>query len=306
MFNHFCRCLSVLAVVPPVLSASVALAAPGPTLDVWTRTAGPAAGADKRTNPRVIDLSKLPVVEVRRTDVQYGRVLEYRGVPLQAVLDEYAPAAALDLALLHFGNGMQVPLPFRDAALVKSFDLFVAIATRPSSEANWRTSFPALSRPRSGFADARPIKFGAIKLVSASAGHPALAPEARGVLAPWQHTDSLTGVELVSSQAYFAQFNVGDEPAVQHGQKLFMQNCQFCHGARQVGAAFGWDFVDPTPIYNYRGRRNLFYHVKYKPIDASARGLQMPAMSHMSEPDVADLWQWLRAVATRPMPAYAP
>ncbi len=306
MFNYFCRCLSVLAVVPPVFCTGVALAASGPSLDVWTRTAGPAAGADKRTNARAIDLSKLPLVEVRRADVQYGRAFEYRGVPLQVVLDQYAPPAALDLALLHFGNGMQIPLPFRDAAVVKSLDLLVAVAMRPSPEASWRTSFPALSRPRAGFADVRPIKFGAIKLVSADDGHPAVAPEARGMLAPWKHTDSLTGIELVSSQAYYAQLNVSNEPVVQRGQKLFTQSCQFCHGARQVGAAFGWDFVEPTPIYDYRGRRNLFHHVKYKPINASERGLQMPAMSHMSEQDAADLWQWLRAVATRPMPAYAP
>ena len=39
MLNDLCRCLSVLAVVPPVLSVGVAVAAPGPSLDVWTRTA---------------------------------------------------------------------------------------------------------------------------------------------------------------------------------------------------------------------------------------------------------------------------
>ena len=31
----------------------------------------------------------------------------------------------------------------------------------------------------------------------------------------------------------------------------------------------------------------------------------MPAMRYMSEDDAALLWQWLKAVATKPMPAYA-
>ena len=30
----------------------------------------------------------------------------------------------------------------------------------------------------------------------------------------------------------------------------------------------------------------------------------MPAMRFMSEDDAALLWQWLKAVATKPMPAY--
>ena len=74
-----------------------------------------------------------------------------------------------------------------------------------------------------------------------------------------------------------------------------------------MGARFGWDFVEPTPIYSYRKpTRNLFLHVAYKPLDAAERGLMMPAMKFMSEADTALLWQWLKAVATKPMPAYAP
>jgi len=73
-----------------------------------------------------------------------------------------------------------------------------------------------------------------------------------------------------------------------------------------MGAAFGWDFVEPVAMYSYRGERNLFYHVKFRPQDAVSKGLQMPALSHMSEADAAAVWQWLRAVATHPMPGYAP
>jgi mono/diheme cytochrome c family protein len=166
--------------------------------------------------------------------------------------------------------------------------------------------FPGISRPRNGFVDVRPIAFSGNKLVVREVSHPAVPAEAQTVLAPFMHVDSLTGIELVSSKAYYAQFDVDPDPAVHAGYQLFTQSCQFCHGARGVGAAFGWDFVEPVAIYTYRGERSLFYHVKYKPLDASAKGLMMPALSHMSETDAATIWRWLRAVATRPMPAYAP
>ena len=126
------------------------------------------------------------------------------------------------------------------------------------------------------------------------------------LFSPWKHVDSLTGIELVSAKAYYAQLDVDPDPKVRAGFRLFQQSCQFCHGARKVGAAFGWDFVEPTPIYSYRGGKNLFYHVKYKPLDATAKGLLMPALSYMTEEDAAALSRWLRAVATKPMPSYAP
>jgi mono/diheme cytochrome c family protein len=93
---------------------------------------------------------------------------------------------------------------------------------------------------------------------------------------------------------------------VVRGLAVFQQSCQFCHGVRKVGAKFGWDFVDPTPIWSYhKPPKTLFLHVAYKPLDAAERGLMMPAMSFMSQDDAALLWQWLKAVATNPMAAYA-
>ena len=76
---------------------------------------------------------------------------------------------------------------------------------------------------------------------------------------------------------------------------------------RKVGAKFGWDFVDPTPIWSYHNPpKSLFLHVAYKPLDAAERGLMMPAMTFMSQDDAALLWRWLKAVATEQLPAYAP
>ena len=42
------------------------------------------------------------------------------------------------------------------------------------------------------------------------------------------------------------------------------------------------------------------------PLDASARGIQMPALSYMTEDEARSIWLWLKAVATHPLAAYAP
>jgi mono/diheme cytochrome c family protein len=277
---------------------------PGPgRVEIWQRQAG--KGAEARKDVRAFELDALPLVETRRPDPQYAGWFSYRGVPLQSLLERYAPPAGVDLALLHFANGMQVPFAFRDAAYVGRADVFVARAIRPSPGAAFVVgTFPNISRPREGFVDVRPITFAGNKVVVRDPAHPAVPAAAAGVLSPWMHVDTLTGIELVSAKAYDAQLDV--DATVHAGFELFRQSCQFCHGARGVGASFGWDFVDPVPMYTYRGERNLFYHVKYKPLDASARGLLMPALSHMSEEDATAIWRWLRAIATRPTPAYAP
>jgi hypothetical protein len=50
----------------------------------------------------------------------------------------------------------------------------------------------------------------------------------------------------------------------------------------------------------------LYYHVHFRRYDAIARGQQMPALKSMNEADAANLYQWLKALGTKPMPAYAP
>jgi len=281
-------------------------ASPNARIDMWQRGTGDPADQTPR-DVRSVDLDTQPLVEVRRADIQYGGQFGYRGVRVQTLIERYDPPAAVDLALLHFANGMQVPFEFRDSALVERIDPFIARAMRSAPGKPFVTGrFPNIDRARAGFVDVRPIEFGANKLVVGRREHPAVPEASQAVFSPWMHVDSLVGIEFVSSKAYYAQFDVDSDPDVRAGLALFRQSCQFCHGARKVGAAFGWDFVDPVPVYSYRGARNLFYHVKYKPLDATAKGLMMPALSHMSEQDATSVWRWLRAVATRPMPVYAP
>src|SRR5262249_3936170 len=160
--------------------------------------------------------------------------------------------------------------------------------------------------PKKGaMADARPIVFHGNKVVVAERWHPAVAPGAQPAFSPWAHVDTLVAIELAAAAPYYHQFDVGGDPPVQKGLALYEQACQFCHGVRKVGAKFGRDFVEPPPIYSSRKpSRNLFYHVAYKPLDAGARGLMMPAIKSMTEEDAAPLWHWMRAVATKPLPPY--
>ena len=285
----------------------------GAAIEVWVRkplpsSAGQSAGKDAgRDRLQELNLDSLPLVEVKQVDVQYHGSFVFKGIGLDALIARYSPPPDVDLALLHFANGMQVPLAFRDAETVKRLSPFLARGVQLGPGSPMRIArFPNVSRPRSGFVDVRPIAFTGNKLVIADSGHPDVPPAAREALSPWAQTDTLTGIEFVSRVAYYAQFDVDPDPAAKAGHKLFTQSCTFCHGVRGIGASFGWDFVEPTPIYDYRNRRSLFLHVKYKPLDASARGIQMPALSYMTEDDARSIWVWLKAVATHPPAPYTP
>jgi mono/diheme cytochrome c family protein len=304
---------AVVILVVPTLAHAAAAPEHGATIEVWVRkplagSAGqPAAKGAGRDRLQVVSLDSLPLVEAKQVDVQYHGAFVFKGIGVDMLIARYAPPPDVDLALLHFANGMQVPLAFRDAEVVKRLSPFLARGMQLGPGSPMRIArFPNVSRPRSGFVDVRPIAFTGNKLVIADPAHPDVPLAAREALSPWAQTDTLTGIEFVSRAAYYAQFDVDSDPAAKAGHKLFTESCTFCHGVRGTGAAFGWDFVEPTPIYDYRKARNLFHHIRYKPLDASARGIQMPALSYMSEEEARSIWVWLKAVATHPLAPYAP
>jgi mono/diheme cytochrome c family protein len=304
--------LAVLAAVPSsagaIRSATPREATVAPaTIDIWVRRPGAADPATARDRARQISLDQIALHDVQRVDVQYHGAFTYRGVELAALIDGFGPPASADLALLHFANGMQIPFVFRDTELVQRLAPFVARGMRLGPDRPMQIGrFPKVSRAAASVRDPRPIVFYGNKLVVADTGHPDVPPAHRAVLSPWALADTLVGIEFVSRAAYYAQFDVDQDPQVKEGERLYTQSCQFCHGVRQTGAAFGWDFVDPTPIADYRQGRNFFLHVAYKPQDSVARGLRMPALSYMSEDEAKSLWLWLRAVADRPLRPYRP
>ena len=300
---------ALVAATPLVAHAAAdkPAATPPSAVEVWARGPGPLQGDQApRARSKRVDLDSLRLVETKRPDAQYGGAPRaMRGISLASVIDAAAPDASVDLAILHFANGMAVPVPFRDAAVMKRLDPFIArgMETRAGGPVQVGV-FPEIRR-KGATEDPRPIVFAGNKVVVAALWHPAVLDSVQPGFSPWRHADTLTGIELVDARSYYRQFEVGGGEFVRRGLTVFQQSCQFCHGVRKVGAKFGWDFVDPTPIWSYhRPPKSLFLHVAYKPLDAAERGLMMPAMSFMSQEDAALLWRWLKAVATDPLPPY--
>lgn len=275
------------------LSMSLAALA-DPVVETWVR-------GDK-LRP-VVDLAKAPQTEVTRKDAQTGATQTFRGVTLESLIQQAAPAPALDLVILHFRNGMVVPLPFRDDTTLQALAPLVALAVK--SEDRWVTRFPPLAKKDSAARDTRPITFEGNKLVVASLAHP-FQPKAVEEASPWQHVDSLTGLEFAVASAWDAQFSAGDAAPLKEGQRVFLSRCQFCHGVKRVGASHGWDLLDPIPITELRTSKSLALHVRSREGDAAEKGLMMPALRDVTEAQVAAIWKWVAALAKKGPRPYSP
>lgn len=281
-----------------MMVASVAEAAP--ELRTWARPAGPSPGSEAipPAGARRLNLSSFPTAELRLYDVQYGAERRYRGVALSDVLAAVPGGPALDTALLHFDNGMMLRSPrWPD----REPSPFLAIEWSHDGQ-SWSPSFPEVRKAGHEADDPRPIRFAGHKVVYRGADARAL-PE----WSPWRHTSSIVGIELVNGAAYDRQFELADGEEERAGLAVFRRYCQACHGVRGVGARFGWDGVEPIALSEHRKPAEvLYYHVKFRELDAAQRGFMMPAFRSISEDEVRDLWRWLKAAAKTPLRPYAP
>jgi mono/diheme cytochrome c family protein len=294
--------LAVSLVLSPLLAEA---ADAGRVLEVWTRRAGKHAGFSRgRDGLSAVDLSKLPQEERTLADAQLGETHKYRGVPLAAVLQAAPPGVEPDLVLLHFRNGMLVPVPFRDARAMGRLDVFVALAVEveENGKKSFTASFPPLRKKGAESRDARPIFFDGNKVVVKTRWLPAVGLEGADAFSPWAHVDRLEGLEYVKADAWRKQFTFGDAQ-LQKGLDVFLSRCAFCHGLRKVGADFGWDFAEPIPIADIRPAQALVLHARYREGDAPERGLMMPSVKEFSDADAKLLWKWLKvAGAAEPKP----
>lgn len=289
-----------------VRTASVGRAADpveGNEIEVWTGPLGPAASFPTVRAPRhLVRLSSLPTTSVERQDVQYGRTLRFQGIALDAFLSAARPPPSADLAVLHFVNGMTIPIPFRAPGTLSRLNAFIARAVWTQwsdGQLDWDFSLPNVEKQNMGLTDVRPIIFHGNKVVVATRWHPAVPTEQAEFFSPWLYADTLVGVEWAEAKAYRASLPEGTTDESRHGRELFSQRCQFCHGVRGVGASFGWDFVEPLPLFTYRGPDSLYLHVKYRDGNAAAKGLLMPAFPDVTPGDAEALWEWMRDAATR-------
>lgn len=256
-----------------------------------------------------VDLDALPQQERSGVDAQYGAEIRMRGAALSELFLRVKIPASADLALLRFDNGLQIPLAFRDAALMAKLAPFVARATTSDRKGPLRAgAIEALSRPPT-VEDLRPLSFHGNKLVVSD---PALAPMLASIvkdLRPFMYADSLASIDFVEREAWEARLDAG--PATRDGRAVFLGSCRYCHAIRGQGGALGWDFVEPYPIYsdewikrlkagaNERdftpARTMLAVHVKYR---AGVGGTRtMPALRGMRPAEITALWAWLQAIA---------
>ncbi len=276
----------------------------GSQIEMWVRKSGDYTdghfGHD--TPKKLISLEEVASkTSVQRFDLQYGKKVTYRGVSLNQLVADFKdlPSTA-NLLLLHFDNGMTVPLPVADLNTVDAF-----VARQIQIQKKWVSDFPDLPKDKE-FKDPRPLKFAGNKLVVSKSWHPTVNPHERGEFTPWVYVSSLTGIEFVNETAYFNQFLVATDPLSEAGLGVFKQRCQYCHGARHVGASYGWDFVDPLPVYKQKNPENIFLHVKYPKFDAIKRGLMMPAQTSISKKEAEVLWGWMKDLAELKMKPYLP
>ncbi len=291
--------MRALAVLLLFTSGAFAAEPLGTTVEVWQRQPGDHTGGFADRGPvATVRLADLPLVETERADLQADAQRTVRGLPLDALLKALHPPRGADAAVLHFANGMLVPVPVAGTA-----DVFVATAWKDGS--GFTTTFPPVAKKGQDEVDVRPLVFGANKVVATSPAVPG-APDLPGDFTPWRHVDTLVGVEFVQLGAYLAQYRVSDAPEVVAGLAQFRRACIYCHSARRAGAKAGWDFVDPMPAHLLHPSQNkLLFHVRYR-ANAAAAGLMMPALAAMTEGDARALLAWLSALDGAPLKAYAP
>lgn len=294
----------VTGLVTGLVSGSAWAANP---ITVWVRTPGSydqSGTAPPKTNPQTLDLDKLPQQQGQRPDAQYGSSGFYRGVALRDVIKAYAPPSGVDLALLHFRNGMIVPVPFRDNRIMTRLDLLIATGRGTSAQGPFVSDFPPISKQVEGFADIRQVTFTGNKVVAADRYHPDVGEPSKESFSPWATTDSLTGIEFVDNSAYYRQFV--PDAAVRPGFDVFRGSCQFCHGIRKVGASYGWDYAQPLELHTYRSSpQSLYMHIRYR-VEYKATWQQMPALKHITEEDAGHMWRWMRATSAVPIGRYTP
>lgn len=274
----------------------------GQVIKLWVR---PSGSAERKFIE--VDLSAKTKVEVTREDVQYpGEKLKYRGVYLRSLLDAMERNGRSDLVLLHFANGMAVPLPIDDLELFKTLDPFVATELKVNDL--WLSTFPMITKQGAETRDVRPLKFGKNKLVVATKVHPFTTKASQDDgFTPFFFCDSLIGIEFVRSNEWYKQFDVGRTDGEKAGFTVFKSHCQYCHSVREVGGRYGIDFIKPNPVVQRIGVQGLYLHVRYRDLDAPEKGQMMPFFRDVTKDDVTALHAWLTLLTNaRPVPYVVP
>jgi mono/diheme cytochrome c family protein len=272
------------------------------SLEAWTRQPGKYSDEQNpdRKGVLAIDPFQLKLRTKTLEDIQVGQKVSYRGIALATLVKNAKAAAGTDLVLLHFENGMLVPIPIGQLGRL---DAFLALEVCNERGKNCKNEFEPVSRTAIYLEspDPRPIKFTWNKIVVGSLWHPEL-PKGDNDFSPWLYINSLKGIEFANSAAYYQQFANGKST----GDQVFRARCQYCHSVRYVGAKMGWDFINPLPIYEKRTPATLTGHVKYEKSMAYKMGTQMPPQKDVEDEEMKRVWEWAREFGRTPVRAYSP
>lgn len=285
-----------LALIALIQSPKV-LAASGDEIELWVRKG---SETSRDAGHETLQLRDMELTWDERLDVQLGATRFYLGLPLARLIERHPAVADHDLALLHFANGMIVPVPLDHGR--DRLDIFVARAVKRTRTGAVEKTFPEIPKRTRIKPDPRPITFGTNKVVVSKLGHPFAPDPELSAFSPWYYTDTLTGVEFATNSAWDAQFDAG--PQTRQGRDVFLARCQYCHAVREVGATFGWDFVDPTPLHEYRNPDNLYAHIRFLNTLAAASGAMMPVQKDVEPSEVELLWSWMKEIAAKGPSSY--
>lgn len=273
---------------------------------VWVREAGDhrEGGLNDPKGVKSVSLKSLKSNQRTLKDFQYGTPMTYKVLAVKDIIGAAGLGAGTDLVILHMTNGMIIPLPYgsSDGGFGK-INPYLATAVKVAGK--WSSVFPPLTKPNepknslADLQDPRPLRFYGNKLVVATGYLPAAIKEGTAGFSPWRFAGSLEGIEFADRAAYYRQYEVEASPEFVKGQVVFEQRCQFCHSTRTIGGRYGWDFVDPLPIYKQKEPTNLLFHVKYPKADALNRGLMMPTQKDITSEEAKALWTWMKAQAEK-------
>ena len=276
-----------------------ALGVLGVLLSAGPAWAGTTLVLERGTTVEEVHLRAEPLVTVERLDVQLGERRTFRGVPLARLVRARAAPPGTDSVVLGFDNGMQVPVRLAD---LEALDVLVALDSRVGREP-FSSLFPEVKKKRTATPDPRPLRFLGNKLVLTSTTHPRVPAQTQA--SPWLFVDALASIRWVDGQRYERDFG-GLDAGVAAGREVFLTRCQWCHGVAGHGARYGWDFVKPVPLYEWRSARSLHAHVRFRNADAVDRGYMMQPQLDATEVEIDRLHAWMRALVTAPAPLAPP
>lgn len=237
-------------------------------------------------------------------DVQYKKKYKYKGAYLNKLISYLPLKSSQDLILLHFKNGMIIPYFYQVHHITKVINPFIAFAYLEGK--TWKKKFPNVERYDPRYKDPLPVIFSDNKLVVETEWYPMHPMGGKSGFSPWTHMDTLVGLELANGRAYFKQFTPSDAK-YNGGFKVFISRCQYCHGIKNIGARYGWDFSGPIPIHKKRTVDTLKNHIKNKKANAFKLGIRMPHQKDVSSKEVDDLWHWMKHMTERDkLPDYRP